>query len=173
MVTALRLRNTKKGERYASFQLEDRTGFVEILVWPDVYRRCMETLVLDDPILVHGRLEVGEERVQIIANEVTPMAQASQRAAVPARKQPERDQNGERVHFYVRGEEVTSEELGRLHETLLRYPGPCTVFLHLALPDKGETVIELPVHLKVARTRELLETVESLFGNRISPLRSP
>ncbi|OGQ20299.1 MAG: DNA polymerase III subunit alpha [Deltaproteobacteria bacterium RIFCSPHIGHO2_02_FULL_60_17] len=173
VVTALRLRNTKKGERYASFQLEDRTGFVEILVWPDVYRRCMETLVLDDPILVHGRLEVGEERVQIIANEVTPMAQASQRAAVPARKQPERDQNGERVHFYVRGEEVTSEELGRLHETLLRYPGPCTVFLHLALPDKGETVIELPVHLKVARTRELLETVESLFGNRISPLRSP
>ena len=173
VVTALRLRNTKKGERYASFQLEDRTGFVEILVWPDVYRRCMETLVMDDPILVHGRLEVGEERVQIIANEVTPMAQASQRAAVPARKQPERDQNGERVHFYVRGEEVTSEELGRLHETLLRYPGPCTVFLHLALPDKGETVIELPVHLKVARTRELLETVESLFGNRISPLRSP
>ena len=173
VVTALRLRNTKKGERYASFQLEDRTGFVEILVWPDVYRRCMETLVLDDPILVHGRLEVGEERVQIIANEVTPMAQASQRAAVPARKQPERDQNGERIHFYVRGEEVTSEELGRLHETLLRYPGPCTVFLHLALPDKGETVIELPVHLKVARTRELLETVESLFGNRISPLRSP
>ena len=173
VVTALRLRNTKKGERYASFQLEDRTGFVEILVWPDVYRRCMETLVLDDPILVHGRLEVGEERVQIIANEVTPMAQASQRAAVPARKQPERDQNGERIHFYVRAEEVTSEELGRLHETLLRYPGPCTVFLHLALPDKGETVIELPVHLKVARTRELLETVESLFGNRISPLRSP
>ncbi|MBI2209711.1 MAG: DNA polymerase III subunit alpha [Deltaproteobacteria bacterium] len=173
VVTALRLRNTKKGERYASFQLEDRTGFVEILVWPDVYRRCMETLVLDDPILVHGRLEVGEERVQIIANEVTPMAQASQRAPGPAPKQPERGQNGERIHFYVRGGEVTSEELGRLHETLLRYPGPCTVFLHLALPDKSETVIELPIHLKVARTPELLETVESLFGNRISPLKSP
>jgi DNA polymerase-3 subunit alpha len=133
----------------------------------------METLVLDDPILVHGRLEVGEERVQIIANEVTPMAQASRRASPgSSASQPERAQNGDRIHFYVRGEEVTSEELGRLHETLLRYPGPCTVFLHLALPDKSETVIELPIHLKVARTPELLETVESLFGNRISPLRS-
>ncbi|MEK7341453.1 MAG: DNA polymerase III subunit alpha, partial [Candidatus Binatota bacterium] len=169
VVTALRLRNTKKGERYASFQLEDRTGFIEVIVWPDVYRRCMDMLVLDDPILVQGRLEVGEERVQIIANDVTPMAQASQRSS-PGSSQalPERTQNGDRIHFYVRGREVTSEELGRLHETLLKYPGPCTVFLHLSMPDQSETVIELPIHLKVARTPELLQTVESLFGNRIT-----
>lgn len=169
VVTALRLRNTKKGERYASFQLEDRTGFIEVIVWPDIYRRCMDMLVLDDPILVQGRLEVGEERVQIIANDVTPMAQASQRSSPgSSQAQPERTQNGDRIHFYVRGREVTSEELGRLHETLLKYPGPCTVFLHLSMPDQSETVIELPLHLKVARTPELLQTVESLFGNRIT-----
>ena len=79
MVTALRLRNTKKGDRYASFQLEDKTGFIEVIVWPDIYRKCMDTLVLDDPILVQGRMEVGEERVQIIAKGVIPLAQASQK----------------------------------------------------------------------------------------------
>jgi len=169
VVTALRLRNTKKGERYASFQLEDRTGFIEVIVWPDVYRRCMETLVLDDPILVQGRLEVGEERVQIIANDVTPLAQMSRQATPSSpRIQPERVQNGDRLHLYLRGREVTSEELGRLHEALLKYPGSCTVFLHLFMSDKSETIIELPIHLQVARTPELLQTVESLFGNRVT-----
>ena len=169
VVTALRLRNTKKGERYASFQLEDRTGFIEVIVWPDVYRRCMETLILDDPILVQGRLEVGEERIQIIANNVTPMAQAAnQTSPASSRIPPKRAQNGDGIHFYLRGQEVTSEELGRLHETLLQYPGPCTVFLHLSMADQSETVIELPIHLKVARTPELVQTVENIFGNRIT-----
>jgi len=161
VVTALRLRNTRKGERYASFQLEDRTGFVEVIVWPDVYRRCMETLVLDDPILVQGRLEVGEERVQLIANEVTPLAQLSDERPSGAGQQA----NG--VHFYVRGSEVTSDELRQLHDTLLQHPGPCTVFLHLLMSDRKETVIELPHRLKVAPTAALLEAVERLFGSRI------
>ncbi|MBI2988426.1 MAG: DNA polymerase III subunit alpha [Deltaproteobacteria bacterium] len=169
VVTALKLRNTKKGDRYASFQLEDRTGFVEVIVWPDVYRRCMETLVLDDPIVVQGRLEVGEERVQIIANDVTPIAQVSSRTLPgSSRPQPGGAQNGDRIHFYLRGQEITSEELGQLHDTLLKHPGRCTVFLHLSMPGKSETIIELPVHLKVARTPELLQTVESLFGNRVT-----
>jgi DNA polymerase-3 subunit alpha len=170
VVTAMRLRNTKKGERYAGFQLEDRTGFVEVIVWPDLYRRCMETLVLDDPILVRGRLEAGEERVQLIANEVTQLAQASDRIlpTLLLGTTSKKTENGGRVHFHLHCPEVTSEELGKLHQTLLKYPGPCTVFLHLFMPDKGETVIELPAHLKVASAPELLGELERLFGSRIT-----
>ena len=170
VVTALRLRNTKKGERYASFQLEDRTGFIEVMVWPDLYRRCMETLVLDDPILVQGRLEVGEERVQIIANDVTPLAQVSPQAHLTASPEVKsrKEENGGGVHLYLRGPEVTSRELGQLHETLLKYPGPSKVFLHLFMPDRSETIIELPIHLKVASTPPLLGELERLFGSRIT-----
>ncbi|MBI4490981.1 MAG: DNA polymerase III subunit alpha [Deltaproteobacteria bacterium] len=167
VVTALRLRNTRKGERYASFQLEDRTGFIEVIVWPDLYRRCMETLVLDDPILVQGRLEVGEERVQIIANDVTPLAQESRQTPSPE-VQSKTGEEVHRVHFYLRGPEVTSQELSQLHDTLLQYPGRCPVFLHLFAGDRSETIIELPVHLKVASTPALLEEVERLFGGRVT-----
>jgi hypothetical protein len=107
--------------------------------------------------------------VQIIANDVTPMAQASpQVQPSSSRAQPEREQNGDRIHFYLRGQEVTSEELGQLHQALLKYPGPCPVLLHLFMPDRSETIIELPIHLKVARTPELLQTVDSLFGIRLT-----
>jgi DNA polymerase-3 subunit alpha len=171
VVTAMRLRNTKKGERYASFQLEDRSGFIEVIVWPDTYRRCMETLVLDDPILVSGKMDVGEERVQIIANSVVPLEQAAQQLPpAPAKKR----ENGQRIHFYVVSPDVTSEEFMRLHATLRRYPGTCPVFLHLRKPDQSETVIELPEDLRVASNPELLQTVERLFGSRVtvSPLAS-
>jgi len=171
VVTAMRLRNTKKGERYASFQLEDRSGFIEVIVWPDTYRRCMEMLVLDDPILVSGKMDVGEERVQIIANGVVPLEQAAQQLPpAPARKKD----NGQRIHFYVVSPNVTSEEFVRLHAMLRRYPGTCPVFLHLRKPDQSETVIELPEDLRVASNPELLQTVEQLFGSRVtvSPLPS-
>jgi len=176
VVTALKLRNTKKGERYASFQLEDRTGFIEVIVWPALYRRCMETLVLDDPILVQGRLEAGEERVQLIANEITPLAEASHQTgpAASTETRPENKGNGEGLHFFLRGQEITSQELSQLHQALLKYPGPATVFLHLFMPDRGETVIELPIHLRVASTQALLDEVERIFGDRVmfTPLGS-
>jgi len=170
VVTALKLKNTKKGERYASFQLEDRSGFIEVLVWPDLYRRCAETLVQDDPILVRARLEVGEERVQLIANDVSPLARASsqaeRRAPVP-RDSGGTGEAGDGVHLYITGPSATSTELNRLHETLCRYPGNRTVFLHLRTANRGETIIELPDQLKVASTPELFQAVEELFGGRI------
>jgi DNA polymerase III subunit alpha len=166
VVTAMRLRNTKKGERYASFQLEDKTGFVEVIVWPDTYRRCSEILVSDDPILVSGKMDVGEERVQIIANEVTPLEEASRRLP-PSTVERRKKENGDRVHFYLQSAGFTSEELGRLRDTLLKYPGSCAVVLHLTKSDKSETIIE-PEHLRIASNSEMLQTVEELFGSRVT-----
>ena len=77
MVSALKLRNTKKGDRYGSFNLEDKTGFLEIIAWPDTYKKCAELLSADDPIFVKGRLEAGEERMQVIANEISLLAEAA------------------------------------------------------------------------------------------------
>jgi DNA polymerase-3 subunit alpha len=170
VVTALKLKNTKKGERYASFQLEDRTGFIEVLVWPDLYRRCAETLVQDDPILVRAKLEVGEERVQLIANDVTPLAGAAsrpERRPQGARDSVKSGEAGAAVHFYIGGSSATSEGLNRLHETLRLFPGDRTVFLHLRTANRGETVIELPEHFKVAPSPELFQAAEQLFGSRI------
>jgi DNA polymerase-3 subunit alpha len=170
VVTALRLRNTKKGERYASFQLEDRSGFIEVIAWPDIYQRCMDTLVLDDPIVVKGRLEVGEERAQIIANEITSIIEVGPSA-------PRRDsrdakakeaQNGGRIHLHVRGSHVTSEDLTLLHATLLKYPGSCKVLLHMVMPDNSEATIEISEDLKVASIPALAEAVGRLFGDRIT-----
>ncbi|NIO08336.1 MAG: DNA polymerase III subunit alpha, partial [Deltaproteobacteria bacterium] len=171
VVTALRLRNTKKGDRYASFNLEDKTGFIEAIVWPDVYRRSMDIIGSDDAILVKGKLDVGEERIQIIGNDVISLAEVYHRVRASSLPEPPAEEESVRakeLHFYARTPEVTTMELNQLHELFQRYRGACTVYLHLSNANKSETVIELPEHLRIEPSRELLETVDRSFGRRIT-----
>jgi len=168
VVSSLKLRNTKKGDRYGSFNLEDKSGFVEVVAWPDVYRKSLEFLNSDDPIFVKGRMEVGEERMQIFANEITPLAQEVSRNRLNGAANGKINGNGDRVHLYIRESEVSADELVQLRETLLEYRGPSAVLLHLCAPGKGETVIELPDQVRVASTPELEAAVQRLFGIRVS-----
>ena len=164
-MSALKLRNTKKGDRYSNFNLEDKTGFVEVIAWPDTYKRCAELLGGDDPIFVKGRLEVGEDRMQVIANEIGTLAEAVKNPKNGA-SNGNGKLNGEKVHLYVREHDVSADELVRLRDTLLDYPGRATVFLHML--GVGETVIELPDQVRVSATPELAAVVERLFGPRVS-----
>ncbi|MGE5219648.1 MAG: DNA polymerase III subunit alpha [Chloroflexota bacterium] len=163
VVSALRLRNTKKGDRYGSFNLEDKTGFIEVIAWPETYKKCAELLGADDPIYVKGKMEVGEERIQVIANEVTALADAAKN---PKNAAP----NGaaEKIDLFVREDEVSADELIRLRDTLLDFPGRHTVFLHLRAAANGETVIELPEQVRIAPSPELEDRVGRLFGPRVS-----
>jgi DNA polymerase III subunit alpha len=163
VVSALRLRNTKKGDRYGSFNLEDKTGFIEVIAWPDTYKKCFGLLGADDPIYVKGRLEVGEDRIQVIANEVNGLAEAAKN-----QKNGAANGNGEKVHVYVREAEVSAEELILLRDTLLDFPGRSTVYLHMLQSTTGETVIELPDQVRIASSPELEGTLERLFGARVS-----
>ena len=167
VVSALKLRNTKKGDRYGNFNLEDKTGFIEVITWPDTYKKCAELLGADDPIFVRGRLEVGEDRMQVIANEVVPLADAvkHQKNGFANGKI---NGNGEKVHLYVRESDVSAQELVRLRDTLLDYPGRSVVFLHMLGAGQGETIIELPDQVRIASSPELEATVEQLFGARVS-----
>jgi DNA polymerase-3 subunit alpha len=164
VVSALKLRNTKKGERYASFNLEDKTGFLEMIAWPDVYRKCAELLASEEPIFIKGRLEVGEERLQVIANDISSLAEVTQKARANGKTNGNRDN----LHLYARESEVSAEDFVCLRDTLLDFPGACTVFLHLVADSKVETVIELPEQVRVAPSPELEESISKLLGSRIA-----
>ena len=163
VVSALRLRNTKKGDRYGSFNLEDKTGFIEVIVWPESYKKCADLLGADDPIYVKGKMEVGEDRIQVIANEVTALADA-----VKNPKNTIASPAAEKVDLYVREDAVSAEELVRLRDMLLDYPGRHIVYLHLRTAATGETIIELPEQVRIAPSRQLEALVDERFGMRVS-----
>jgi len=151
VIQSLRLRNSRKGDRYASFTLEDKTGTVEVICWPETYRRAQVDLATDEPVCVKGTLEVDEDRCKVIADEVVLLVE-------------EREQSVGQVHFAVRADSVDEDLLRRLRTTLEAHTGSCPAFLHILLPDRTETIIELPKELRVAATDGMVDAVESLFG---------
>jgi DNA polymerase-3 subunit alpha len=155
VVLTLKLKNSRRGDRYATFNLEDQWGAVEVIAWPETYRRCEQAIHSDEPVFVTGTLEVGEERCQVIADEISMLLEAREKAA-------------KEVHFALQTERVSAEHLRTLRQTLTQHRGSCNAFLHLLLPDRTETVIALPPELKVAPTEGMVEEVERLFGNGVT-----
>src|SRR6185369_1910788 len=76
VIHTVKLRNSKKGDRYATFVIEDKEGVVEVIAWPDTYRKHENVVQAGAPVVVAGALELSEDRCQIIVDEVTPLARA-------------------------------------------------------------------------------------------------
>jgi DNA polymerase-3 subunit alpha len=82
IVTELRERRTRKGDLMAVCSLEDLSGSVETVVFPNAYQKFGPILRSDRPILVAGRLEFEEERGgKIVASEIEPLAGILERQA--------------------------------------------------------------------------------------------
>jgi len=151
VIHTLRLKNSKKGDRYATFLLEDKEGVIEVIAWPDTYRKHETIIQSGAPVVVAGGLEVSDDRRQVIAEEITPLA----RACADAIRQ---------VHLRVPLERLGRDGLATLRALLAAHPGTCEAFLHLVGPDESETVLALPTALRVAATGEIVNAVEGLLG---------
>ncbi|TFH20174.1 MAG: DNA polymerase III subunit alpha, partial [Myxococcales bacterium] len=174
VTNTVRLKNSKKGDRYATFNLEDRDGVIEVITWPKTFLECEEAVVGREPVYVYGRLEFGEQRggpavagdeggfimkPQIIAEKVVPLTQA-------------RCERAGRVDFLVRRGDLSVDALPRLRDILLRHPGGCRPYLLVRRPGESETEIELPKSLLIAPTDSFLADVEKILGPGNTRLRA-
>ena len=147
----MKLKNNKKGDRYATFNLEDKSGTIEVIVWPEAYRKYEARIASDEPIYVAGKLEVGEDRCQIIADEVGALADM-------------RFKNAKEVCLVFQ-EGLTAERAEALSRALEAHPGTRTVTLQVM--DEGIVAnVRLP-RFKVSPNEKLADAIERL-GARIN-----
>jgi DNA polymerase-3 subunit alpha len=151
VIHTVRLRNSKKGDRYATFLLEDREGVVEVIAWPDTYRRHEEVVAGGTPVVVTGGLDLADDRCQVIAEEIARLDAARAEAI-------------KQVHVKVPLAHVGREDLERLRSVLAEHPGPCSAFLHLMRADATETILALPDTIRVAASSAVLDAVERVLG---------
>ena len=137
VITFLKLKNTKKGDRYATFVLEDLLGTIEAIVWPDTYQKVHDILSSEDPVLIKARLDVSDERRVLIANEVHSVIRV-------------RDQSATQACIRLRHAQCAPERLKLLKSLLSEHPGECSVRLILSRPQHSETTLSLPKELNVA-----------------------
>ncbi len=154
VVTTFKEITTRKGERMAFASLEDLKGVIEIIIFPDVFLSSLPYLKGDEPILVRGILDRGEDAPKIKATEVMPLSRI-------------KEGSFSRVHINLTTPGLTGDLLERLKSILLGESGRCRVFLHMIIPNRSETVISLPEQFNVAPSDSVAKRVEEIFGHHI------
>jgi DNA polymerase III subunit alpha len=60
IIANLRVLKSKKGEFYAQAQLEDLSGSIDMLVFPEAYRKLQDKVKMEVPVLVRGGVRIEE-----------------------------------------------------------------------------------------------------------------
>ncbi|HWX24581.1 MAG TPA: OB-fold nucleic acid binding domain-containing protein, partial [Vicinamibacteria bacterium] len=152
IIAALRLIKTRKGDRMASFLLEDLEGGIEALVFPETYRKVAGRLADDQVVLVKGRAEPVEDgKPRLLVTDVLPLEEAKLQEArfVTIRLPlPAWDR--------VKGE--------RLRDILASHRGDCPVTLELLRPGSYEVAVSPGPQYRVRPDAALKSEIETLLG---------
>jgi len=147
---------TKKGERMGFINLEDLTGSVEVIVFPETYARAADHLKSDTPLVVSGSIDIGEKSTKIKATDIVPLSDLTERET-------------KRVCLTLRTVGLERGHLESLKGIIGRHRGNCRVSLRFQLPEQCAVTINLPDAYSVAAREDLSLEVESLLGyNAIS-----
>jgi DNA polymerase-3 subunit alpha len=77
MICNVRVLKSKKGDFYAQATLEDMSGSIDMIVFPEAYRRLQERVKLEVPVLVKAGVRVEEgSNPKITAAEISPLEDA-------------------------------------------------------------------------------------------------
>ncbi|MDI7266449.1 MAG: DNA polymerase III subunit alpha, partial [Myxococcota bacterium] len=164
MVEGLQERLSRKtGRRTAVFHLEDLTGAVETFVPPQALDRFEAVLRSGRPVLCTGKVESSafrdaaggqdgeDESVRFVLTEARTFAEV-------------RQERTRVVRIRVDAASLDDRGLSRLRSTLEANRGPCPAYLHIAVPNRGETVVALPERCRVDPTDDLVAAVARDFG---------
>ena len=77
LISGLRVAKSRRGELWAQAALEDMHGKVELLVFPEAYRKLAERVKLEIPVLIRGGVRIEEgANPKVTANEIIPLDEA-------------------------------------------------------------------------------------------------
>ncbi len=152
LIAAVRSMRSKKGDAWAIAQLEDLNGFVDLLIFPETYRRVYDRLAPDAAVFVRGRINPEENApVRIAVTDLVPLE------AVEV-KLPE----NLIIRIRLRQNGAAAAAARRLAELFQRKPGQANVRLEIV--REGDFSLTLEPAAKVCPDKEFLAQVEAICG---------
>ncbi|HVP42996.1 MAG TPA: DNA polymerase III subunit alpha [Terriglobales bacterium] len=151
IITNLRVLKSKKGDFYAQGTLEDMAGSVDLLVFPEAFRRLGEKVKLEVPVLIRGGVRVEENAgPKVTVSEITPLEQAQPRLPRALR-------------IRVPLETATGATVDALHSICVERKGEAKVLFDVERPGDFMVVMEAEGY-NVQPDRAFISRVEELCG---------
>ncbi|MEW6362075.1 MAG: DNA polymerase III subunit alpha [Pyrinomonadaceae bacterium] len=148
VVSAMQVRYSKKGNRFATFRLEDTGGGVKCLVWSDAYTKLASLLADDRLLIIEGRIEaVDGQDVTVIVESAENLADASLKAA-------------RKVIVTLPAADCGEDFLNDVYSIICDSPGQCDVIFRVPL-DNFEVLLQSQIFRIEGSTR-----IESALAER-------
>jgi DNA polymerase-3 subunit alpha len=163
IINGFRQTITKKGEMMASFQLEDLSGSIEVLVFPRLFAESAG-LENDRIVIVHGRYYINEEEKKIFAEKIVPIEGYLQSGSSQIAATLEKNENIslQQTKLYLKiGKQEEKELVGRLRMLLGAHHGNLPVYFFFQDTRK---VYEVSKNLYVRYSEELAQSLAEVIG---------
>src|ERR1700730_6561459 len=151
IITNLRVLKSKRGDFYAQGALEDMAGSVEMLVFPEAYRKLQEKVKLEVPVLVRGGVRIEEgANPKLTVNDISPLEEA--KVPLP---------NSLRIRVPL--ETATESTVDALHTLCAQQRGAAKVLFDVERQGDFMVVMEAEGY-NVLPDRNFIARVEELCG---------
>jgi len=141
---------TKKGTRMAFLQVEDLTGAIEVVAFPDSFAASEALLKQEQPLLFTATVERDGDAHKLILERVQLLSNLLQGAG----------------HVVLRFDEKLMAKLPRIQDKLKEFPGETRLSFEMMLPELEKRVILDILEPKGVRlTNDFLETITSEMEN--------
>jgi DNA polymerase III subunit alpha len=151
MITNLRVLKSKRGEFYAQASLEDMAGSVDMLIFPEAYKRLQDKVKLEVPVLIRGGVRIEEgANPKLTVSEITPLEEA--KAPLPRS-----------IRIRIPLESVTGSTVDALHSLFAERKGEAKVLFDLERQGDFMVVMEAEGY-NVEPDRNFISRVEQLCG---------
>ena len=149
-LSGIQKRRNKDGKPWASMQLEDLKGTVEVMAFTTIYESVAQFLVEDKPMLVRG-LVLPEENTQpkISVQSIVPLEVA--RVPLPSL-----------ISIRVSLKEADSARAAAISQLFIQKPGTTEVRLRLEKPRDFSVILD--VSAKVRPDKEFRAEIERICG---------
>jgi DNA polymerase-3 subunit alpha len=151
VICNLRVLKSKKGEYYAQANLEDMLGSVEMLVFPEAFRRLQDKVKLEVPVLIKGGVRIEEgANPKLTVSEITPLEEA--RPKLPRS-----------LRIRIPLETATDSTVQALHNLFIERKGDSKVLFDVERQGDFMVVMEAEGY-NVQPDRNFIARVEELCG---------
>ncbi len=124
LVSSLRPMRSRKGDRWAILNLQDMTGQLEALVFPEAFARLEALLKSDIPLLLRGRVSVEDAGTRVAIQEAQPLDAVAGAPDTTARMRVRIDLSA-----------MDEFTLDQIKTVLAGSPGPCPIAFDIFDPD--------------------------------------
>ncbi|MCU0304565.1 MAG: DNA polymerase III subunit alpha [Thermoanaerobaculales bacterium] len=150
-VIPIKKEGRNQGRRMAVFQLEDATGAVRAVAFPDAFESCERLIADGRPVLVAATLKGEGEHVELMVEKVSDLdAMDSARAAA--------------LKIVLDLDAVDEERLESIREYLLGHPGDMPVRFELRRSGRFRARLVPPPALSIEASPEVREGLAALLA---------